>query len=136
MLIRSEAHSPGRSGGGRNPPHAHEEGMETSCHGVPSAGLSLTKRGAIRPLAPMPGTQDKAPWRLRHTLTVLGAKNDSVGTDWQSREGEKGSALGQETASPRGRLCPTESHRVQWVGWEHGQTEEQRSAHWERTHRT
>lgn len=118
MFIRSEAQSPGRSGGGRNPPHTHEEGRETSCHGVPSAGLSPTKRGAISPLAPMPGTQDKAPWRPRHTLTVLGAKNDSVGTDWQSREGEKGSARGQETASPRGRLGPTESQRVQWVGWE------------------
>lgn len=104
-------------------PTLMKKGWRPAAMGVPSAGLSQTERGAISPLAPMPGTRDKAPRRLRHTLTVLGAKNDSVGTDWQSREGEKGSARGQETASPRGRLGPTESQRVQWVGREHGQTE-------------
>lgn len=62
-------------------PTLMKKGWRPAAMGVPSAGLSQTERGAISPLAPMPGTRDKAPRRLRHTLTVLGAKNDSVGID-------------------------------------------------------
>lgn len=38
---------------------------------------------------------------------------------------------GQETASPRGRLGPTNTQKIQQVWWEQGQTEEERKCTWE-----
>lgn len=32
------------------------------------------------------GHLDKAPWKLRHILMLLGAKNGSMETDWASQE--------------------------------------------------
>lgn len=70
------------------------------------------------------GIRAEPPWRPGLALTVLGAKNGSVGTDWQSLKGGKGS-WGSGTASPRGRLGPTNTQRIQRVWWEQGQTEEE-----------
>lgn len=106
------------------------KGWRPAAAGVPSAGLSLTERGVISPLAPMPGSpagsQDNAPWRPRHTLTVLGAKNGSVGTDGQSQRGGKGSAWVRKLPVPGASWALRETQRTQWAWWERGQTEGRR----------
>lgn len=63
------------------------------------------------------GIRAEPPWRPGLALTALGAKNGSVGTDWQSLKGGKGS-WGSGTASPRGRLGPTNTQRIQRVWWD------------------
>lgn len=69
--------------------------METSCHGVLTGPLSQTEKGHCQ-LCLAPGTQlmprhrtlGQSPVEPEAMLTLLGAKNGSVGTDWQSEDQE------------------------------------------------
>lgn len=116
-------------GAERTHPKLVKKGWRPAAMGPLCRAVTDTKK------APMPATQvgnkGKGPWRPGLALTVLGAKNGSVGTDWQSQKGGKGS-WGQETASPRGRPGPTNTQRIQRVWWEQGQTEEERNVHGEK----